>query len=100
QIRGVALDETARQSIDSQVRRAAYHIIQGKGATYYGIGSALARIVNAVLSDQRAILSVCTPIEEIVGVRDVTIALPRLVGGEGVLATFAPPLNPGESAAL
>src|SRR5512145_756805 len=47
--------------IEEQVRRAAYHIIEGKGATYYGIGSALARIVEVILRDQRAILTVCTP---------------------------------------
>ncbi|MBN1680587.1 MAG: L-lactate dehydrogenase [Anaerolineae bacterium] len=98
-IGGIPLDEfcvdggqevtaEVRQSIDEQVRRAAYHIIEGKGATYYGIGSALARIVQAILSDQRAILTVCTPSQdEIVGVPDVTIALPNLVGGQGVIST-------------
>jgi L-lactate dehydrogenase len=82
------------------VRRAAYHIIEGKGATYYGIGSALARIVESVIEDQRSILTVCAPTEEVAGVRDVTVALPRLVGGDGILATFPQPLNPSEAAAL
>ena len=100
ELRGVALDEATRAAIDHQVRNAAYNIIQGKGATYYGIGSALARIVRAILSDQRAILTVCTPTEEIAGVRDVTLSLPRLVGGQGILSTFALPLNDQESAAL
>jgi len=35
--------------IDEKVRRAAYRIIEGKGATYYGIGSAIARIVEVIL---------------------------------------------------
>lgn len=38
--RGVQLDEEEHQRIDNDVRRAAYSIIEGKGATYYGIGSA------------------------------------------------------------
>jgi L-lactate dehydrogenase len=97
---GVGLDSAARMNIDGQVRNAAYRIIQGKGATYYGIGSALARIVNAILSDQRAILTVCAPVDEIAGVQNVTIALPRLVGGQGVLATFDLPLNSEENTAL
>ncbi len=59
QMRGVELSKTIRQDIDRMVRRAAYTIIAGKGATYYGIGSALARIVEAVLHDQRSILTVC-----------------------------------------
>lgn len=94
------LDRAVQQDIDTQVRRAAYHIIQGKGATYYGIGSALARITDAILRDQQAILTVCTPVDEIAGVQDVTIALPHLVGGGGVLATFPPPLDETEQAAL
>lgn len=89
-----------RGTIDEQVRRAAYHIIAGKGSTYYGIGSALARIVDVILRDQQAILTVCTPLPEVAGVPDVTVALPHLVGGDGVLATFPPPLNADEQAAL
>src|SRR5215510_7796784 len=76
--------------IDEKVRRAAYHIIDGKGATYYGIGSALARIVEVILQDERSILTVCTPMEEVTGVRNVTVSLPNLVGGEGLIQTFYP----------
>jgi L-lactate dehydrogenase len=85
-----------RQAIDQQVRRAAYKIIEGKGATYYGIGSALARIVDAILKNQRALLTVCTPVDEIEGVQDVTISLPHLVGGRGILSSFPLPLNDEE----
>ncbi|MBC8098941.1 MAG: L-lactate dehydrogenase, partial [Armatimonadetes bacterium] len=100
QKRGIELNDEVRAKIDDGVRRAAYHIIGGKGATYYGIGSALARIVDVILHDQRAILTVCTPIADIAGVRDVTVALPHLVGGGGVMETFMPPLNDDEQGAL
>lgn len=86
--------------IDEQVRRAAYHIIEGKGATYYGIGSAIARIVEVILQDERSILTVCTPMNEVAGVNDVTVSLPNLVGGEGIIKTFSPNLNESETAAL
>src|SRR3954466_1737505 len=43
QLRQTKLSDKIRQEIDNNVRRAAYTIIGGKGATYYGIGSALAR---------------------------------------------------------
>ena len=46
--------------IDEVVRRAAYRIIEGKGATYYGIGAGLARIVRAVRNDERVVLTVST----------------------------------------
>jgi len=92
----ICLDEDDKQEIDSQVRNAAYEIIQGKGATYYGVGSAIAKIVSVILSDQRAILTVCTPKDEIAGVKDVTLALPHLVGGEGILNSLQVPLTPNE----
>jgi L-lactate dehydrogenase len=98
--RNVTLDDAERAGIDHRVRRAAEHIIRGKGATYYGIGSALARIVGVILQDQRALLTVCTPQPEIAGVPDVTVSLPHLVGGAGVLDTFPPHLSADEAAAL
>jgi L-lactate dehydrogenase len=44
-----------------------YTIVSGQGATYYGIGAALARIVDAILHDQRAILTICLPTVEVAG---------------------------------
>jgi L-lactate dehydrogenase len=99
-LRGVQLSEAARADIDGKVRRAAYTIIAGKGATYYGIGSALARILDVVLHDQRAILTVCAPAPDVAGVRDVTVSLPRMVGGQGVLETFPLPLDDDEKGRL
>ena len=86
--------------IDEQVRRAAYRIIEGKGATYYGIGSAIARIVEVILQDERSLLTVCTPMGEVVGVKNVTVSLPNLLGGEGIIQTFFPKLDEVETAAL
>jgi L-lactate dehydrogenase len=93
-------EQADRDRIDDSVRRAAYRIIEGKGATYYGIGSALARIVNVILHDQRSILTVCTPMPEIEGIRDVTVSLPHLVGGDGILETLPCSLNAEEQKQL
>lgn len=99
-MKGLVLDEAKRQQIDEGVRRAAYHIIEGKGATYYGVGSALARIVHNILHDRRAIMTVCSPLKEVAGVQDVTVSLPHLIGGGGVLETFELPLSGEEESAL
>ena len=96
-LQNTELGDTARREIDERVRRAAYTIIEGKGATYYGIGSALGRIVNVILHDQRSILTVCAPTEEVFGVRDITLSLPRLIGGQGIMETFPLPLDQRES---
>src|SRR6185369_12108562 len=110
-IAGLSLDEFAkvhgkpltaadRKQIDENVRRAAYHIIAGKGATYYGIGSAVARIVDVLLHDQRAILTICCRVAGVPGCEGVTLALPHLVGGEGALATIPLPLDSTEQEGL
>jgi L-lactate dehydrogenase len=99
-LRHIDFSAPVRKDIDSKVRGAAYTIIHGKGATYYGIGCALARIVDAILHDQRAVLTVAVPTADVVGVRNVTVSLPRLVGGQGVLETFPMPLNQEETAQL
>jgi L-lactate dehydrogenase len=99
-VHGKPLSDPERDLIDENVRRAAYQIIAGKGATYYGIGSAVARIVNVLLHDQRAILSICTRIVGVPECDGVTLALPHLVGGEGAMATIPLPLNAAERKAL
>ena len=100
QQRRIALDDSIRRDIDRRVRGAAYSIIAGKGHTYYGIGAALGWIVDAILHDHRAILTVCAPTSAVEGVTDVTLSLPRLVGGTGIQATFPLPLGPDERALL
>ena len=99
-LRNVTLNEETRDQIDQQVRFAGREIIAGKGATFYGIGSALAQIVNTVINDRQSILTVGSPVEEVAGVRDVTVSLPHLVGGQGILATFPLPLSETEQTKL
>ena len=97
---GAALTDEVRARIDEGVRRAAYRIIEGKGATWYGIGAGLARIVQAVRDDQRAVLSVSIVTPGVEGVSDVALSLPRVVGRDGVVATLMPELAADEAAAL
>lgn len=100
QMKGIDMMGEKRHVIEERVRNAAYNIIEGKGATYYGVGSAIARIVHNLLRDRRAIMTVCTPKKEVAGVEDVTLSLPHLIGGGGVLETFPLPYNEEEEAGL
>lgn len=97
---GHPVDAATRDRIDDGVRRAAYRIIAGKGATFHGIGAGIARIVEAIRDDERAVLtlSIVTP-----GVLDdgpVALSLPRILGARGVVATLDPELDPAEREAL
>jgi L-lactate dehydrogenase len=96
----ICLDKEDRREIDTQVRNAAYEIIAGKGGTYYGVGSAIAKIVEVVLGNQRAILTVCGKHKQAAGVKDVTLSLPHLVGGEGLLNVLQIPLTEEEEEQL
>jgi len=99
-VHGTPLTGDERRHIDENVRHAAYQIIAGKGATYYGIGSAVARIVDVLLHDQRAVLTICSRIAGVPDCDGVTLALPHLVGGEGVLATIPLALDEAEREGL
>ncbi|MEL6516794.1 MAG: L-lactate dehydrogenase [Pseudomonadota bacterium] len=94
------LTQSVRDTIDVGVRRAAYTIIEGKGATWYGIGAGLQRIVRAIARDEAAVLSVSILTGEVEGVRDVALSVPRVVGAAGVTAELFPELSADEHAAL
>lgn len=89
-----------RVEIDESVRRAAYRIIQGKGATWYGIGAGMARIARAITENEKAILTCCTPTAEIAGIENVTLSLPRIIAAEGVIGSLMPSLTEEEHGLL
>jgi L-lactate dehydrogenase len=89
----ICTDDAVRADIEDRVRGAAYSIIAGKGSTSFGIGSALTRIVEVILKDQRSLLTVCTPSKDVAGVSNVTVSLPHLIGGQGVMDTIQLPLS-------
>jgi L-lactate dehydrogenase len=86
--------------IDDGVRRAAYRIIAGKGATFYGIGAGIARMVRAIRDDEHAVLTVSAPVSGLGGPGPVCLSLPRMVAARGIEATLQPALSAEEAAAL
>ncbi|KZD03551.1 MULTISPECIES: L-lactate dehydrogenase [Thalassospira] len=97
---GSAITADVRARIDDGVRNAAYKIIKGKGATYYGIGAGLARIVKAIAQDQQEVLTVSMVNREIEGVADVALSIPRVIGATGIMTDLFPDLDAEERAAL
>lgn len=89
-----------RARIDHGVRRAAYEIIQGKGATWFGIGAGLARIAQAILDDERAVITCARLLPEVEGVKDVVLSLPSVVDRTGIARTLTPVLDASEAEAL
>jgi len=89
-----------RERIAQAVRDSAYHIINYKGATYFGIGMALVRIVSAILQDQNSVLTVSTLLDGEYGLRDVCLGVPAVVGQRGVERIVIAPLSAEEQQAL
>jgi L-lactate dehydrogenase len=95
-----SFDESVYDHIFEQTRDAAYHIIERKGATFYGIGMGLVRIVEAILRGQNTVLSVSTLINDYYGISDVYLSLPCVIGHEGVQKFMRLPLNEKEAEGL
>ena len=89
-----------RERIVREVRDSAYHIINYKGATYFGIGMALARIVGAILQNQNSILTVSAYLDGEYGLRDVCLGVPCILGQEGLKRIVVAELSTDEKEAL
>ncbi|MFA7419065.1 MAG: L-lactate dehydrogenase [Melioribacteraceae bacterium] len=100
EFRNIEFNEAIKAEIDSGVRNAAYKIIEGKGSTYYGIGGAIAKLVEVINRDNQAVLTVSVFNENIEGINDVTLSLPHIIGGEGDLGVLPIRLNVKERSLL
>ena len=76
-------------------RDAAYQIIERKGATYYAVAAGLLRIVEAILRDQRTVLSVSSD-PRLHGIDDVYLSLPTVIDRGGVEQVIRLHLADGE----
>lgn len=66
------------------VRDAAYHIIEKKGATYYGIAMGLVRLTKAILQNENSVLTVSAYLDGEYGQKDLYIGVPAVVNRDGV----------------
>lgn len=82
------------------VRDAAYRIVEGKGYTSFGIATAIVRICEAVVRDERSVLPVSAWIDRRFGSADICLSLPCLVGRGGVERVLFPALKGEEEDAL
>jgi L-lactate dehydrogenase len=93
---GLEHDDDFRTAIENEVRYANIAIIEGIGASQYGIGMVCARIAEIVLRDERAVV----PIGVYNSKLGVTLSLPGVVGREGCLQILEPPLSKDERIGL
>ncbi len=98
---GAPITSAVRSQIDEGVRKAAYRIIQGKGATWFGIGAGMARLAQAIIRNENAVITCSAPTSDLLtGGRLVSLSFPRVINAKGIVATLRPDLNREEEAAL
>ena len=87
-------------SIAEQVKNAAYQVIAGKGATNYAIGLSGARIVEAIINDENAVLPVSSLLSGYRGISGVALSVPSVVGAAGISRVIDVPMSGVEQARL
>ena len=86
--------------IADEVKNAAYKVINGKGATNYAIGRSGARIAEAILNDEHAVLPVSTVLDGAYGIDGVALSVPSIVGAHGATPVRGTPMSATESGKL
>ncbi|MGF6821146.1 L-lactate dehydrogenase [Microbacterium sp. ZKA21] len=93
----------SREELDAiavDVRDAAYTVIRGKGATNYAIGLSSARIIEAILGDEHAVMPVSTVLEDFHGVDGVALSVPSVVSAAGAVPIRATTFSDEEAVLL
>lgn len=88
--------EELKEQIENDIRYANITIIEGTGASQYGIGAVSARLAEAVLRDEGAVL----PVAAYSPTYDVTLSLVSVLGAGGVQRMYEPAMTGDERAAL
>lgn len=85
-----------RLRVERNVRQANLDIIEGLGASQFGIGAVVARLAEAVLRNEHMV----APVASWQQGADLTYSLPSLIGDSGVTAVLEPDLDHREHEAL
>ncbi len=93
-ISGIPLDDyehqtglcskAAREEMHARVKDAAYEIIEKKGATYYAIALAVARITECIAGEENSILTVSSILEGEYGINGTALSVPAKLSGSGI----------------
>jgi L-lactate dehydrogenase len=95
-VAGAPVTDISRESVEREVRFANIAIIEGIGASQYGIGMVCARIAEIVLRDERAVI----PVGAFNPAYGVTLSMPSVVGRAGVERILEPAMSDEEKQAL
>ena len=84
EMRGHFNHDEGMKRIAESVKNSAYEIISKKHATYFGVAMAVKRICEAVVRDEKSILSVSSKINGEFDIEGISLSMPAIVGKDGV----------------
>ena len=99
-LRGIADFEREEDEIYRDVRNSAYEIIERKGATYYGIGMAAAKIAEAIVRDSHSVAPVSVSLDGEYGLSGISLSIPAVIGRGGAEQILEIGFSPEERARL
>lgn len=89
-------NDEVKAKIENNVRNSAYEVIKYKKATYYAVALAITRIVEAIVRDEKAILTVSSLMQGEYGINNIYISVPSLVGKQGLIKTLVTNMSEDE----
>lgn len=94
-------DDTSPHHLDKEkvfqaTKGSGAEIIRLKGATFYGIGMSVARIIGCIVGNECAVLTVSTTLDGQYGIHDVALSLPCIIGSHGVERYMDIKMSPDE----
>lgn len=92
--------EEHEADVAETVRKAAYEIIQRKGATNHAIGLVTADLLRCIMRSERRLLTVSRTQSEVLGLDDVALSLPAVVTRRGAVQVVRPDMSDAEHQAL
>lgn len=93
-------DRAREPVIAAEVRTAAYEIIRRKGATNHAIGLVTARLLAAILRDEKRVLTVSRTLDASMGMGEIALSLPAVIGAGGAERVLIPEMEDAEREAL
>lgn len=97
---GKPISEERQKEIEAAVIDSGFKIYRGKKATYYGIAASLTKIIEAIVKNQKADLTVSTLQDDVYGVKNICLSLPTIIDKTGAHQSLLPDLSSEEAWAL
>lgn len=95
---GERIDDTPeRRALCERAKNFGMEVFRKKGNTCYAIGQAAGYVIEAILLDEKRTVPLSVRVDDYLGVSDVCLSMPVVVGRKGIERFLRPDLNEMEA---